>query len=100
MKTEFNYNNPYFYFLSLFSVILILSLSDIISSEFALHYSILGITICVIVWVVDSYYYYEIEIMQNSDNEFGISDKLEQRIQLQGVLIISLLLIFVILSFI
>ena len=75
MKIEFNYKNPYFYFLSIFSIILILSLSNIVNSKFALYYSILGIMICVLVWTIDLYYYYEIEKIQSSDSDFGLAEK-------------------------
>jgi cytochrome b len=50
MNIEFNYKTIPFYFLSLFSIVLILSLTNFIKYDFALYYSIVAIVICVAFW--------------------------------------------------
>ncbi|CAG0998735.1 hypothetical protein METP1_02739 [Methanosarcinales archaeon] len=56
MNIEFNYKTVHFYLLSLFSIILILSLTNAINSNFiniVRNYSIFGIISCIFVWALD-----------------------------------------------
>ena len=51
MNIEFNYKTIPFYFLSLFSILFIFSITNFIKYDFALYYSIFAIVICVAFWL-------------------------------------------------
>ncbi len=95
---KINYKTPYLYILSLCSLILILSLSNMINSKIALYYSFLGIIIFTIVWIIDLHYNDEIEKIQKGTHEsyFGKDDIIE--IHGERILLLKLLSIFSLLA--
>ena len=66
MEPQFNYKNVYLFLLSLFGIILILSLLGQINSNFAGYYSIIGIIVCVVVWISDEKIIHEAGTIRNS----------------------------------
>ncbi len=107
MDVKFDFKTPYFFLLSLFGVIFILSLSNIIKSNIVLYYSVYAILLCVIVWVISLDYDFKRDIIRNNVFEcedvvegygFGINGifKVRQKmIHLQQFLILLLILGFV-----
>jgi hypothetical protein len=60
MNVEFNYKTVHFYLLSLFGIILILSLTNAVNSSIVnvvRNYSIFGIIFCTLSWIVIEYIY-------------------------------------------
>ena len=66
MEFEFNYKTVYFFLLSLFGVIILLFLLHYINNSFALKYSLFGLILSLIIWLVDEQIIHKAEKITNS----------------------------------
>jgi len=100
---ELNYKSVYFFLLSLFGIILILTLLEKINSNFATIYSIIGTVTCIIVWIIDDQIVYEADRIKNQPayptpyHGRKIHEILGKRITLTVCLVVILSLEFVLL---
>lgn len=66
MEFKFNYKTVYFFLLSLFGIIILLSLLHYIDNTFALKYSIFGLILSIIIWLVDEQIIHKAKEITNS----------------------------------
>lgn len=105
MSYQFNYKDVHFYLLSLFGLLVILSLTGSINSsnisDFIIRYSIFGIVICLVSWHVESKIFSEAEaitgeILYRPDwDDFRIYEKLSERNSNRQALILTLIPAFI-----
>lgn len=99
MELKFNYERVYFFLLSLFGIILVLSLMGQINSNLAREYSIFGIAVCIAAWIIDGQIMHKAEEPRSYGlpdlNDLDVHKMLGHRIILMwilfGVLLLSLL---------
>ena len=97
MNVEFNYKKVYLYLLSFFTISFFLSLTDLIDSSIVnvvRNYSIFGIIVCIICWIVIEYFNYEISHTESYHTNI-IQDYHSYIIISQAVLIIILFIGFI-----
>jgi hypothetical protein len=98
MNIEFNYKRVHFYLLSIFSILLILSLTNAINNcnqtTGIRNYSIFGIIFCLLAWALDEHIRNKITCTQPYYTNI-IKGLLNDRVYIQWGLILVLLVVLI-----
>lgn len=97
MNIEFNYRTVHFYLLSLFGILLILSLTNVINSNFTntvRNYSIFGIIFCTLAWIAIEQIYDKVKHIHPKYN-YQIQKWLSYRVMIHWALFAILFLGFI-----
>ncbi len=96
MNIEFNYKRVHFYLLSIFSILLILSLTNAINNcnqtIVIRNYSIFGIIFCLLAWNFDENIRNKITLARS----YEIEELLNDRVKIQWGLVLVLFVVFLV----